>query len=185
MKKFIFILSAVLLLLSCQQEPQNLMPASTGSPGHILIVMAKEKWKYGPGEIVRETLNQDYEILPQSEPLFDYSQVPVEAYSKLLRKTRNILYADITVNCKKPEVLIAYDKYAAPQIIITVKAKDNNEFKDIFAKYAEKIVYSFEKAERNRLIKAYAGKLCDNSIKNKLHFFEAASDKSKKIIKIN
>jgi hypothetical protein len=49
--------------------------------------MAKEKWKYGPGEIVRETFNEDYEILPQSEPIFDYSQIPVEAYSKLLKRT--------------------------------------------------------------------------------------------------
>jgi hypothetical protein len=168
MKKILIIVLSSLVLFSCDQETERLMPASTGSPGHILIVMAKEKWKYGPGEIVRETFNQDYEILPQSEPIFDYSQIPVEAYSKLLKRTRNILFADITVNAEKPEVLIAYDKYASPQIIITVRAKNNEEFKELFTKYAEKIVFSYEKAERNRLLKVYQGKLEDHSIKNKL-----------------
>jgi len=144
------------------------MPASTGSPGHILVVMEKEKWKYSPGEVVRETLNKEYEVLPQSEPIFDYSHIPVEAYSKLLKRTRNILFADITVNCEKPEVLISYDKYSSPQIIITVRAKNNDEFKELFIKYAEKIVFSFEKAERNRLIKVYSGKLTNKNIKDQL-----------------
>jgi len=65
-------------------------------------------------------------------------------------------------------VLISYEKYSSPQLIITVKAKDNKEFTEIFNKYAEKIVYSFEKAERNRLIKGYSGKLMNKNIKSQL-----------------
>ena len=166
MKKIIYLFLAIFILASCDQDSQRLMPSSTGSPGHILIIMEKQKWKYTAGEIVREAFDKDYEILPQSEPVFDYSNVPNEAYSKLLKRTRNILYTQISVNVKKPEVLISYDKYSSPQLIITVKAKDINEFNETFKKYSDRIVYSFEKAERNRLIKGYSGKLLNKNIKS-------------------
>ena len=65
-------------------------------------------------------------------------------------------------------MLISYDKYSSPQLIITVKAKNNKEFTETFKKYAEKIVYSFDKAERNRLIKGYSGKLMNKNIKTQL-----------------
>ena len=166
MKKNIFIVLIILIIASCSQDSQRLMPASTGSPGHILIFMAEQKWEHNPGKIIRETFNKDFDILPQSEPIFDYSQVPTEAFSKLLKRTRNILYTQISINVKKPEVLVSYDKYASPQIIITVKAKDNKEFTKLFKKYKEKIVFSYEKAERNRLIKGYSGKLMNKNIKS-------------------
>ncbi len=168
MKKIAFLFLIIFISASCEQDSQRLMPASTGTPGHVLIIMEKQKWKYTPGEVVREAFNKDFEILPQSEPVFDYSQVPNEAYSKLLKRTRNILYTQISVNIKKPEVLISYDKHSSPQIIITVKAKDIKEFTEIFKKYAERIVFSFDKAERNRLIKGYSGKLMNKNIKSQL-----------------
>ncbi len=169
MKKhiFVFVITAY-LFSSCAKDSEPYVPASSGSPGHILIIMEKQKWKYEPGKVVREAFNQPYEILPQNEPVFDYSHIPPEAYSSLLNKSRNILIAKISVNVKKPEVLISKNKHAKPQMIITVKARNSEEFIKLFKKNADKIMFSFTKAERERLIKVYGGKLSEKKIIQKL-----------------
>ncbi|NPA68262.1 MAG: DUF4837 family protein [Chlorobi bacterium] len=163
-KHTVYFLTFVLFFLSCATDSESYIPASSGSPGHVLIIMENQKWKYEPGKTVREAFNQPYEILPQDEPIFDYSHIPPEAYSSLLNKSRNILIAKISVNVKKPEILISKNKYAKPQLIITVKARNNKEFVELFKKNADKIIYNFVKAERERLTDAYENKFLDKKI---------------------
>jgi len=167
-KIILFFTILISIFSSCATDSEPYVPASSGTPGHILIVMENQKWKYGPGEIVREIFNEPYEILPQEEPIFDYSHVPPEVYSDLLNKSRNILIARISVNVKKSEVLIAKNVHAKPQMIITVKAKNNQEFIKLFKENANKIVYALTKAERKRLIKVYGGKFSAKNINTKL-----------------
>lgn len=169
MNKLIISLTILISIISsCATDSEPYVPASSGTPGHILIIMENQKWKYGPGETVREVFNQPYEILPQGEPIFDYSHIPPEVYSDLLNKSRNILIAKISVNVKKPEILISKNVHAKPQMIITVKAKNNKEFIDLFKKNANKIVYSLTKAERDRLINVYSKTFLDKKINKKL-----------------
>ncbi len=167
-KSFLYLIIFISILSSCATDSEPYVPASSGTPGHIMIIMENQKWKYGPGETVRETFNQPYEVLPQGEPIFDYSHIPPKAYSSLLNKSRNILIAKISVNVKKPEVLIAKNVHAKPQMIITVKAKNNKEFIKIFKENANTIVYSFTKAERQRLMKVYKGAFLEKKINKKL-----------------
>lgn len=165
MNKSILYLSIIISIFSsCAKDTGPYVPASSGAPGQILIIMENQKWKYGPGEIVREVFNTPYEILPQNEPVFDYSHIPPEVYSDLLNKSRNILIAKISVNVKKPEVTISKNVHAKPQMIITVKAKNNKEFEKLFKENADKIVYSLTNAERKRLIKVYKGKFAEKKI---------------------
>lgn len=156
------------LFTSCDDNNERILPASTGGVGQVLVVMAEHKWEQEPGKAIREAINTDYLLLPQSEPLFDITQIPNRAYSKFLMKTRNILLTQISVNIKKPEIRISYDAHAYPQIIISIKAKNNEEFVETFNKHRKKIVSSFVNAERDRLIKAYTGKLANKKIKDKL-----------------
>ncbi len=164
----LYLVILISIFSSCAKDSEPYVPASSGTPGHILIIMENQKWKYGPGETVREILNQPYDVLPQDEPVFDYSHIPPEAYSDLLNKSRNILFAKISVNVKKPEVLISKNAHAKPQIIITVRARTNKEFIDLFKKNAGKIVYSYTKAERQNLIDVYSGKFLEKKIHQKL-----------------
>ena len=163
-KLVIYLFFAISIFSSCYDDSEPYFPTSSGTPGHILIIMEKQKWKYGPGKIVREMFNQPYEILPQNEPVFDYSHIPPEAFSSLLNKTRNIFIGKISVNVKKPEVIISKNVHAKPQMIITVKARNNEEFEDLIKKNANKIIYSLTKAERERLIGVYSGKFPEKKI---------------------
>jgi len=168
MKNIILGIIVLISLLSCGDSNERILPSSTGRVGQVLVVMAENDWNQSPGELVRNAINVDYELLPQSEPLLDITQVPNRAYSSFLMKTRNILITQISTNNKKPLVLISYEKHAYPQLIISVKAKNNEEFVEVFTKYKDKIVNSYIEAERNRLIKAYSGKLLNKNIKNQL-----------------
>ncbi len=167
-KYIIFLFFTVSILSSCYTDPEPYMPHSTGTPGHILIIMEKQKWKYGPGKIVREMFDTPYEVLPQNEPVFDYSHIPPEAFSSLLNKTRNIFIGKISVNVKKPEVIISKNVHAKPQMIITVKARNNEEFENLIKQNADKIIYALTKAERERLIGVYGGKFLEKHIYKKL-----------------
>jgi len=162
----LIILSSV--LTSCENNNERILPSSTGRVGQVLVVMAEHKWEQAPGEVIREAINEDYSLLPQSEPLLDITQIPNRAYSKFLMKTRNILLTQISINVKKPEIRISYDKHAYPQLIISIKAKNNEEFIETFKKHKDKIVSSFVNAERDRLIKAYSKKLLNRKIKDQL-----------------
>ncbi|NPA45406.1 MAG: DUF4837 family protein [Chlorobi bacterium] len=156
------------ILTSCDSNNERILPSSTGRVGQVLVVMADHKWEQEPGKVIRKAINEDYSLLPQSEPLLDITHVPNRAYSKFLMKTRNILLTQISVNVKKPEIRISYDKHAYPQLIISIKAKNNKEFVETFKKHEEKIISSFVNAERDRLIKAYSGKLLNKKIKDQL-----------------
>lgn len=167
-KLIIYLAVFISIFSSCATDTEPYVPASSGTPGHILIIMENQKWKYGPGETVREVFNQPYDILPQGEAIFDYSHIPPEVYSDLLNKSRNILIAKISVNVKKTEILISKNVHAKPQMIITVKAKNNKEFIDLFKKNADKIVSALTKAERDRLIEVYSGIFSEKKINKKL-----------------
>lgn len=167
-KIYLGIIFLASLFASCDNNNEIILPSSTGRTGQLLVVMTEHKWEQAPGKIIRETFNQDYLLLPQSEPLMDITQIPNRAYSQFLTKTRNILLTQISINVKKPEIRISYDKHAHPQLIISIKAKNNEEFIETFNKHKDKILSSFVNAERDRLIKAYSGKLLNKKIKNQL-----------------
>ncbi|NOZ35297.1 MAG: DUF4837 family protein [Chlorobi bacterium] len=169
MNKIILSLTVFIAIFSsCAEDSGPYVPASTGTPGHILIIMENQKWKYTPGETVRDVFDKPYEVLPQDERSFDYSHIPPEAYSSLLNKSRNILIAKISVNVKKPEVLISRNKHAKPQLMIIVKARNNDEFVKLFKKNADKIISVYTKAERDNLIKVYSTKFLEKKINKKL-----------------
>jgi hypothetical protein len=174
MKTVLFGLIILLFLSNCGENYDQVKPPSTGSSGHVLVVMDKQKWNGPAGDTIRAVFNQDYLVLPQSEPVFDYSHIPSEAFSSLLRRTRNILFVDISVNTNKPEVLLSYDLYAYPQLMVTVKAKDVETFIHTFGSQYKKILNAYEKAEKERLILGYSGKLLNTKIKSGLeqtHFY--------------
>ncbi len=169
-KKQILLIALIIsvFLPQCEDASVRTLPASAGSPGYILVVGEKHRWEQEPGKSIRKAFDEQYGILPQPEPKFEYSFIPEAKFGKLLRRSRNILFVKISQNIKKPQVVVKYDASASPQTVITVRAKDNEEFVKIFNKKSEAIVSLFEKKERERLIKAYSGGFLNPLIKKKL-----------------
>lgn len=93
----IFIISITLLsfVFSCtlseKQRIENL-PAATGKPGDMIIIMDSIQWKGELGNEVRKIFKQEVPGLPREEPLFNIIFVyPRKGYT-LLTQIRNLVY---------------------------------------------------------------------------------------------
>jgi hypothetical protein len=168
MKKVFWGMLILIFLSDCRETFDHAIPNSSGSPGSILVVMDEQKWKGEAGDSVRSVFLQEYSVLPQPEPCFDISQIPEEAFSRILMQSRNIFIVEISVNVARPQVTTAYDLYSTPQVVITVRAKNIEEFIDTFNKNSERILRMFENAEKERLIKAYSSSLLNKKVKSDL-----------------
>jgi hypothetical protein len=155
MNKIIIFLISIIIFTSCNEDKYRSVPQSTGTPGHILVITSSSNWNGEIGKGLQNILKNEFSGLPQSEPLFNVSTVSEEAFSNLLHRTRNILITDISINNKEPKISVAYNSWANPQIVMTIRAKDKQEFLSIIKNNSAKIVSYFEKAERDRLIKTY------------------------------
>ncbi len=142
------------VLQSCSNEPvlhQNI----TGKTNELVVVISDEAWKGKPGELLKNTLGQDYVALPQEEPVFDLVNVPHEAFKKIFRSTRNIIQTSISENIETPEITMKEDVWAYPQAVVEIKAKNAQQFEELFNKNSDKILSYFLVAEKERLTMNY------------------------------
>lgn len=153
------ILSIILVLLTvtfggCNQVKvrKNLLPSVSGSANEVLIVMDKKFWDDDPGKDFKVLLQEDMPGLPQSEPLFNLVQIKNKAFTELFRIHRNIILTQIDPAIEKPGISVAYDKWAQPQLVITMVAKNSTQFNTLFDTNNQKILSLLFKAEQDRLI---------------------------------
>lgn len=149
---------AVIVILavfqSCSNEPvlhQNI----TGKANELVVVISDESWNGKPGELLRNTLGQDHVALPQEESVFDLINVPHEAFKKIFRTTRNIIQTSISENVETPGVTMKDDVWAYPQAVVEIKAKNTQQFEELFNKNSDKILSYFLAAEKERLTMNY------------------------------
>jgi hypothetical protein len=170
-RNFIFQLSVILALIffqSCSDEPvlhQNI----TGKANELVIVISDKSWNGKPGEILRSTLAQPHIGLPQSEPLFDLINVPHEGFKKIFRTTRNIVQTTIASTVDSARITMKDDVWAYPQATVEIKAKNAQQFEELFNKNSDKILSYFLTAEKKRLTmnyKKYYEKLVYNALNN-------------------
>jgi hypothetical protein len=144
----------LLLLQSCSNEPvlhQNI----SGRANELVVVISDESWNGGPGDLLRATLGQDQVSLPQQEPVFDLVNVPHVAFKKIFRTTRNIIQTSISPNVETPGITMKDDVWAYPQATVEIKAKNAQQFEEIFNENSDKILSYFLAAERERLTMNY------------------------------
>ncbi len=146
-----------LLTISCNQGKvkKSLLPGVSGKAGEVLIVMEKNQWESQPGKAFKDLLLVDCPGLPQSEPLFNPINISRKAFTQLFRVHRNIILTHISNTIEKPGILVEYDKWAKPQIVITMVAPDNDSFLKLFDKNAQKILGLLYKTESDRITENY------------------------------
>ncbi len=159
--RYIFILLISIIVFSCDNVSDSIMPASKGKPGEVLIVMNKSRWETKPGTILKTKLQEAYPGLPQDEPLFKISQIPHLAFKDIFKQHRNIILCEVSNSYKKTEIIYQNNVYASPQLIITLKAKNNKELIKLLEQNISKIINLIEGTEKTRLIDLY------KNVKNK------------------
>ena len=119
MKKTAIILFFLITALSCSDNQQKLLPASSGNINNISVVTNDELWEGAVGEVIRENFGRPIYGLPQIEPIFSLSHIPSKVFSGFATKSRTILKIDVSEN---EGVFNFKNTYASPQRIIQITA---------------------------------------------------------------
>ena len=73
----------IVFLLSCE-EGDIILPKSNGRPGQVLVIMSNNKWEGEAGKTMKKYLLKEVPALPQPENQFDLSQMPNDAFNKMV-----------------------------------------------------------------------------------------------------
>ena len=152
MKKTAIILFFLITALSCSDNQQKLLPASSGNINNISVVTNDELWEGAVGEVIRENFGRPIYGLPQIEPIFSLSHIPSKVFSGFATKSRTILKIDISEN---EGVFNFKNTYASPQRIIQITAKSPDKIIEIINENLNSIystMYFNEIQEKQRRI---------------------------------
>lgn len=155
MKKSLFYFSMALVALvfaSCNGKKGVFTPTSSGRAYEILVVVDPEVWERPAGRALYDVLDTDVPGLPQSERSFRIMYTSPSNYDSTLKLIRNIIIVDIQNIYTKPSFKFAKDVYAAPQLILTIQAPNEEEFQKFVTENKQTIIDFFTRAEMNRQI---------------------------------
>ncbi len=142
--------------IACNDNSTIMRKNITGNTSELVVVISKDAWEGTPGKLIRETLAQPHVGLPQDEPIFDVIDVPHEAFKSIFKSTRNIIQTSISGNVEKEGISFTDDVWAYPQATVQIKAKNAENFEEIFKANQDKIMSYFIAAEKERLTMNYA-----------------------------
>ena len=165
MKKTAIILFFSITALSCSDNQQKLLPASSGNINNISVITNDELWEGAVGEVIRENFSRPIYGLPQIEPIFSLSHIPSKVFSGFATRSRTILKIDIS---ESEGVFNFKNTYASPQRIIQITANSSDKIIEIINKNLNSIystMYFNEIKEKQRRISKNLNKT--QAIKNK------------------
>ena len=145
----------LLLLVTCKNEKQPLLPKITGKPGEVIIVIDQHVWDSEIGILLKDLLTQPFEALPQTEPSYDPVRIASTAFNNIFKSHRNIIIAKISPRNKKPRILVQRDIWAKPQIIINLIGPNDSTTVEYLKENGEKLVNLLNQAEISRTVNNY------------------------------
>ena len=152
MKKTAIILFFLITALSCSDNQQKVLPASSGNINNISVVTNDELWEGAVGEVIRENFARPIYGLPQIEPVFSLSHIPSKIFTGFATKSRTILKIDVSEN---EGVFNFKNTYASPQRIIQITANSPDKIIEIINENLNSIystMYFNEIQEKQRRI---------------------------------
>lgn len=142
MRKTLLCLFILVVVLACQPEKKsNVKVASKGLPYELLVVVEDDVWNSRAGDSLRAVVKGSMAGLPQNEPLFRLIRVTPANYTRTYVTLRNILF--VKTDAEKPEVGIARDAEAVPQVCISIDAPDINTLAELISQQKNFIVSQF------------------------------------------
>lgn len=161
MKKLLTILVAILFITSCKQgKPKIILPHSTGTANEVLVVLKGGDWDAKVGDEVRNVLGEHQVGLPQPETLFTVTQIDPKGFSGFMRNFKSIL---IFTQGENEKYTVTKNRFASPQTIITVTAKDNEGYINVLKTKGKEIIKIFQTEDVKILQRHFAKNSLDDS----------------------
>ncbi|MBK3517914.1 DUF4837 family protein [Carboxylicivirga marina] len=151
-----YLLTLVLMLsFACKDKSTGYKPNVGGKAGEMLVVMDDKIKKSPGGEELQSLLRETYLGLPQAEPHFKMSVAPHRSFTNFMKTIRNVVYVNIASDVNEESVKYYKDRWARPQAVVGITAKDTAGLKKLVDEHQMKILSFFNKAERDRYIASY------------------------------
>ena len=158
MKKipFVFILFTIAILFSsCFSRTETLKPKVSGKAGEVILVISERNWSSESGSTLREILTADIDGLPQPEPLFSLVHVIPDQFAKIFNSHRNIIIINIGPENEKDKISVQQDIWSTPQIVINIKARNEEACLELLKKNSKFLVDRINRAEQERILLNY------------------------------
>ncbi len=165
------LVAAAILITSCGGDKKTGMSRSSGKTAEMIVSTNSEaRWEGPVGEAIRKYFNQDYEVLPQAEPLFEMAHVPIPKLenNKMFRAHHNIFIVNIDDRVTKATIEAKKDLWASPQRVIRITAPSNEVFIEFFEQKKDIVYDILMESEYDRLIRTFHS-FRDRDIMNKLN----------------
>jgi hypothetical protein len=134
----------IYFFISCQGPTSNYKPKSSGNINTVTVVIENTLWKGSVGEKIRESFASEFFGLPQQEPVFSLKQIPPGTFSGFTRESRNIL---LIQKREKDTFFLEKNKYAYPQVFVSISKKNNKQLIQTVNKNKNKIISEIKKNE--------------------------------------
>ncbi len=157
---FLFpVLFLAVIMYSCgDQKKRGTSSRSSGKTAEMIVATSSEnRWEGPVGETIRGYFNQDYEVLPQVEPLFELAHIPINKLvdNKMFRAHHNILIVEIDETAKENTIEARKDFWSKPQRIINIKSPSEEDFVAFFNEKKTAIFSILMDSEYERLQKTF------------------------------
>ena len=145
MQKKYFIFGLLLFALAC--DTKNTAPvfiSSNGRINHLLLVVEDQQWKSKIGDKLKEIVGAPVLGMPQEEAQFDVTQVPISAFGKMFKATRNVLHVALG---EENSFTSNKNRYAKPQQIVKVTGTTEQAILEILEEYRSELTRIFKNAD--------------------------------------
>ena len=146
----------VILLHSCQGnglQGDGLL-SSSGRSSELLVVCTDAEWQGALGDSLREVLEAAIVGLPRTEPMFRLSRITPNRFGPAYQKQRNILMFNVDADHSAPRLRVEKNKWARPQICITLSAPHRDSMAVAFSAASGSIVDYVMQGEMARFQRA-------------------------------
>ena len=159
MKKIIGSLFIIALLISCG-ESKVVLPRSVGTFNKVLVVTEGSIWSGEVGDEMRKSFGELMVGLPQPERTLSVGHVAPNGFNSMMRHDRNILVMEIS---DKESISKGYNKYASPQTVVYLSAKDKQGLIRMLKKHHKEIIKTFKDSDLKVLQGVFENKKVDDS----------------------
>lgn len=148
-------LMLIALIFSCDKGAggkRSLLTNVTGAPGEVVVVIPRAVINESIGQTLKSILEQEYPMLPQSEPLFSLAMVPTVNFTDIFKNHRNIILVKVGDEFKDAQIITQRDVWAAPQTVLNIVGPTYPAIERMLLEEKDRLVHLLEQAERDRTV---------------------------------
>ncbi len=160
MKNIISGLFITFLLASCS-DTSVVLPRSVGTFNKVTVVTNGALWVGDVGNVIKNYFGELMVGLPQPERTLSVGHVAPNGFTSIMRSNRNLLIVEIS---DKEIYNKTYNKYASPQTIVYISAKDKEGLITLLKKNIKEIIQTFKDSDIRVLQRVFANKRVNDSM---------------------